>query len=236
MYRPRKYACGLLLLCSIVSTGQRLSAQERGYPDSASAKPYWEAAVDLLWLIDKNTVPASSIFFRRNFPKSDGAHTALRIRLGLETEYETIKGISIDAIPLDSSHSLKPILHLGYELGKTKGRYIYFYGIDLMGSLYSENHNFLITSTPGIFDSTLFKRNIRELNVGGSLFCGFKWKLVKGLSVSVESHLSGIFTRYRYKEESGKYGLKPTGFADDRITRFRVRIRPIQVVNLSYCL
>src|SRR5690606_34787895 len=44
----------------------------------------WEIGTDLLWLIDKNVLPATNIFIRKNLVTKNDRLTALRLRFGLD--------------------------------------------------------------------------------------------------------------------------------------------------------
>jgi hypothetical protein len=214
----------------ILALTQETLAQKNSMADTLPPRPYWEIATDLLWLIDKQTVPQSSIFIRRNRPEADGGNTALRLRVGLEATHEKRLVINTD-IPSDSFFVYQPYLSIGYQKGRSFGRWGYFYGLDLVGSGYQKRQELLVVNGSGY---ELFKRNVWQYNVGGDLFCGFNWRLSKGLSISLENHIGYAFSRYRFKDENGPVGGPPYGFADDRVKRHSLIIKPIHVVNLSY--
>ncbi len=222
-----------LVALFVVLTTTTILAQTKNRHDSTVVRPYWEVGADLLWLINKNRVPENTVFIRRNQPKGHGKSTALRFRLGVDTDYELTR-VGIDDFLYDSFFVYSPYLSIGYQIGKSKGRYEYFYGADLAG-WGSRKKQYYYSSADAV-TTWWVDRDIWNYNIAAHLFCGFKWKLTKGLSVSVESHLMGIYNRYRHWVETGPVGFGPVGFTDDRERNFTTRIKPMQVVNLTYNL
>lgn len=199
--------------------------------DSAVIQPpTWEAGVDLLWLINKNNVPASGLFLRRTKPTSFGHYNAWRFRFGLDSEYKERKVVSSN-LPTDSTFVIRPTLGIGREWGRKKGKYSYFYGVDLSGSYFRQKSDFFPLPQS---DSILFNRIIKQFDIDINLLIGFKYQVTDNISLSIESHLVTSYTWFRYKEESGKFRLPPSGFVDDKSVSFLTQFRPIQVINLCY--
>lgn len=116
-----------IVLSVITTCGQ---AKEKKLNDSTN---HWEIGLDLLWLINKNQLPATSIFGRYNFVNNNNQKRAWRFRLGINNK--TYDSAQINDPRNNEFKTIAPYVRVGYEWQKAINEKVtYFYGADLTTS------------------------------------------------------------------------------------------------------
>jgi hypothetical protein len=192
----------------------------------------WEIGLDLLWLIDKNQVPSTSIFARYNFTKDKSKKRALRFRLGVNTNlYDSTQIVN----PQDNEIDIfAPYIRPGFEWQQAiNDKTSYFYGIDLSVLYYQNKFKKIIYPGPNLFQGTY-----KTWELGAVGFIGFKYKPTKWIALSVESSFNLI---YRIRRDEDKvtdinFPNDPGGRGKIDVNDLTVSFTPITVVNISYFL
>ncbi len=211
-----------LLLLTWLLIGSNLAAQT-----TDTDKPKWEIGTDLLWLINKNTLPEYSLLVRRQI----GEKGALRSRIGIATSEANR---SIPRLWDKGNYMIR----IGYERHKQlEKNLIAYYGLDLHYS-YSKK----ILESP-VFNNWLTPLYLNEfLGAQGNYLTsatraigligvvGFRYKLSNYLSVSAESNLNVY---------GGRQSLDvpfPFYKSYTYVGYHEITISPISTINFSFHL
>ena len=81
MFQKLNYVLALVALLYCTHTQAQTKKSSDTLADTTRLK--WEIATDLLWLIDKNQIPASNIFVRKHITRENGKLGAQRLRVGV---------------------------------------------------------------------------------------------------------------------------------------------------------
>ncbi len=191
-------------------------------PDSLT-RYKWEIATDLLWLIDKNTVPRFSVFGRKNITTKDGKHRAWRLRLA--TDFSKVDSTQINNSTPTDIDQFDGFLAVGYEWQKVRKKFTYFYGTDLLFSYLSFKYE-----TNNIIAQQGFRSKIDDWSLGLVGFFGVKYFISSQLSVSTESSLSILYNSFDRRNSSFPGGSRNSVDRNELL----VRINPLYVLNVSY--
>jgi hypothetical protein len=192
----------------------------------------WEVGLDLLWLIEKNQVPATSLFARYNFASSKNEKRAWRFRLGIDNS--TYDSAQINDPRDNEIDSISPYVRVGYEWQKAiSERATYFYGVDV-STLYSQ-YKSKIVIYPG---PNLLQVTDKTWEFGVIPFIGFKYRPIKWVAISAESSLN---VAYRIRREKDKvtdidFPNSSGGQGKIDVNDFSIQFLPITVINLSFYL
>ena len=219
--------------------------------DTTAPKRYkWEVATDLLWLINKNNIPASSIFVRRHFVTKKGKNVALRMRLGWDFDYykqtsyffdrQIPSGFATNILGEVKTQSFAPFVVIGYQKSTLREKFEIFYGVDIMVK-YLNAKEYLIKTTGIVFPpSFIYPTNITGVSVGANSFVGLKYPLGNHFTISTEIALGATFSKINYRMIGRSY---PIALPPDQVGRVeqdadnyavKFNILPFYVLNLSY--
>ncbi len=223
---------GLWLLCLLCTPTTRAQTPTESPPDSLPARQYkWEVATDLLWLLDKNTVPATSVFFRRHTQKG-----AWRLRVGVDFSHDMVQFPETTGTSLNDqdSKNLTLFLQIGYQWNKpiTPKRNFYF-GSDLFfkrGRIFANNFVPI-----GLLEKHVI--HIKNYQAGGNAFLGLQQYFGKQFSISGEMTFSAYYDYLNYKREQFEYPVDDPNSSGGlhRIDRkFAFRFFPLYTFNVSY--
>lgn len=145
-------------------------------------QPKWEIGTDLLWLIDKNTLPKYSLLVRRKI----GQHGAIRLRGGY-----TKKSVQ-PHFPNENEDNQYSLIRIGYEYQKNLSlkngsvKSLVYGGLDLFSRYQFDSFQLENTITnPG--QVLVVRVNETTNDKGGAAFIGFKYFLTTYISLSAES-------------------------------------------------
>ena len=215
-----------LVLLSIIAFGQ--ANEKKSQSDSTNQ---WEIGLDLLWLIDKNQVPAKSIFIRRNFVDAAGKHKAWRLRIGVDNSYydsTQTDGILPHDIDVNSI-----LIRPGFEWQKKlSSKYTFFYGSDVHLFYWQEKFKKIYTIVP---EPMLFTGTYKTWEVGLVGFLGFKYFPNKWFSISSESSLNLIYRLRRDESNTGSAAYPASsGHSNLSVDELKINVFPISVINLCF--
>jgi len=227
----KKIAIGLTL-AFVISFATKVHGQEKEKKIKDSTRN-WEVGLDLLWLIDKNQLPATSFFARHNFTTKTGKQRALRFRLGVNNSYYDSSQIS-GLLP-EKSNIIAPFVRIGYEWQvPVNNQFTFFYGADANIFFYQNKYERIVPAAPTDF---LVRNTFTTWELGLIGFIGFKYRPTNWLSISTESTFSAL---YRIKrDELASYSLPPTipnGLGEINVNDMRINFLPITVINLSFTI
>lgn len=211
--------CWLLIFCffSLSLRAQQASVVNR------VGEPKWEVGTDLLWLIDKNTIPKYALLVRRQI----GQHGAIRLRGGY------LKNSVQPHLLNENNQDESVLIRIGYEYqrvlsvknGTTKS--LVYGGLDLFSRY--QYDSFLVqnaTLNPG--QITNIRVNEITRDKGGACFVGFKYFLTTYLSLSAESSFQ---VSSLYFSQAGS----TVGFNSEISYRIgSYQLLPLNTVNLSF--
>ena len=176
------YKQTILYLLTWLLVGSNLAAQTTN-----TDKPKWEIGTDLLWLINKNTLPEYSVFSRWYY----NSNRAIRFRIGTDIRAGPINqvyGVEKANIMIRLGHewlksvSIKTNLIWGIEAHYQKNRV----------SAYSFPS---LTSFPFYYPENSWQ-------VGGVAFIGCQYFINRNFSVSIESNFKAFYRNYRLNNYS----------------------------------
>ncbi|WP_028663794.1 hypothetical protein [Runella zeae] len=189
----------------------------------------WEIGTDLLWLIDKNSLPKYSMFAKRTLKKNG----ALRLRVGtdIKTDPRNI-GLGIEKASY--------IIRIGYEKQKKlSDKASVFWGID--AHFRKENVEAYVIPLP---QGKPFYYPDYSWQLGGAAILGFRYFINKNFSFSTEASLNSYYREFSSNNYSGGFLIvindnytRSPDFAFISKTYIKslvVEIAPLQVLNFSY--
>jgi len=213
-----------LLFLFILGFGSELRAQVK---DTLLLK--WEIGTDVLWLLDKNSLPKYSIFARRTLSKN----SALRFRIGadIKTDPRNI-GLGIEKASF--------LLRIGYEkqkkIAKNSG---VFWAID--AHFRKENIEGYLIQLPQV--KPLYYPDY-SWQLGGVAVFGFRYFFGQHFSISAESSLAAYYREFSSNHYSGGLlividnNYVSSGSAaflyKTNLKSLLLEVSPMQVLNFSY--
>jgi hypothetical protein len=193
----------------------------------------WDVGTDLLWLINKNTLPATLVFVRYNVQPKNHLPGAIRLRLGLDwSTSDSAKFVGV--YHSDRVKKFTPFLRVGYEWQVQKGRHQFFYGADWHFA-YSGYR----------FEGTILDPNYGEIpsyyitkswETGPVGFAGIKFFLSSHLTFSMETSYT-TFHRWATKEQLTYFELAkstPPSRVEVKVNEWKGKFNPLYVFNISY--
>ena len=220
--------------------------------DTNAPKRYkWEVATDLLWLINKNNIPASSIFVRRHFVTKKGKNVALRMRLGWDFDYDKKTSYDFDRrvnpqtltniVDETKKYVISPFVVLGYQKSILYAKYEIFYGADVMLKYWTGEEKTIselspILNPPGSLIDLRTTIN-KGASVGFQPIIGLKYYLSERFSLSSEATLGVNFSKDNYIITTVEYPIDLSttrGEGDIDKYSFKFNISPFYLFNLSY--
>jgi hypothetical protein len=222
-----------LLITFLLALGWQVQAQDTQMEEEPVDIPRktWDAGTDLLWLINKNTLPATSVFVRYNVSHKYSLPGAIRLRVGIDLSLKD--SITIYPPPKDNINHFAPFVRLGYEWQHRKGRYEFYYGADMQVSYSSLRLKQIVYGTQNYSYDGKFKR----LEIGPVGFAGMKFFLSEHISFSAEASFNLIYRCRRDYSESYPYPGNPGDLPTTskmNINELNVRFYPISVININY--
>lgn len=214
----------LFLSFLILGFGSKLRAQVK---DTLNLK--WEMGTDVLWLLDKNSLPKYSIFARRTLSKN----SAVRFRMGADIKTDP-RNIGL------GTEKASFLLRIGYEKQKKIARNSgVFWAID--AHFRKENIEGYLIQLPQV--KPLYYPD-HSWQLGGVAILGFRYFFGQHFSVAAESSLAAYYREFSSNHYSG--GLLIV--IDDNYTSsgsaaflyrtnlksFVLEMSPMQVLNFSY--
>jgi hypothetical protein len=227
----RHLICSFILAFFFLST-VTVYGQTRKKQNERDTTKQWEIGLDLLWLIDKNQVPSTSLFARYNFINKNKQNRAWRFRLGVDNS--TYDSAQINDPRDNEIDIISPYIRVGYEWQKEiSDKTSFFYGVDI-STLYSQ-YKSKIVLYPG---PNLYQVTDKTWEFGVIPFLGFKYRPAKWLAVSTESSLNFIYRIRREKDKVTDINFPNSSGGQGKIdiNEFRVQLIPITVINLSFYL
>lgn len=187
------------------------------------AQPKWEIGTDLLWLINKQTLPKYSLLVRRRIGQSG----AFRIRGGY------LKNSNQPQLLSENNQNEYSLIRIGYEYQKklsVKGglvKSLLYGGLDVFSRYQFDSYLLQNTSlTPG--QITNIRVNEITRDKGGACFIGFKYYATTYLSVSAESS-------FQVSSLSFSQAGSTAGFNSEiSYTVGSYQFLPLNTVNLSF--
>lgn len=191
----------------------------------------WEIGLDMLWLIDKNSLPPTSLFARYNFIKKNNKSAAWRLRVGVDVSHYDSSQIR-NLAPHDIKNTLI-FIQPGYEWQIIKKRYVFFYGLDAKAGYSKHDFDNTVLMQGGVW--TRFYGEDKTFEYGLSPFFGFKYNFNNWLSISAESSITMMYKVRRQNSEAIEVDTQlPAGSGAVNVDNFIVRANSISVVNLCF--
>jgi hypothetical protein len=191
--------------------------------------PYkWEVGTDMLWLINKNQLPAQSVFARYNYQTAAGKSRGVRLRLGLD--YMRLDSLQLRDRDPAADKAIQPFVRAGYEFQQTTGRRVLFYGADLHFSYSRLSFNRVISHT-----ETMWIWYDRTIEAGPVLFIGYKYFITPYLSLSTELSAQAFYRGRRFA--GNEYTINtghPMSWSHFKADQLKFNLIPLTVFNLSY--
>ena len=187
--------------------------------NQTSTIPKWEVGTDLLWLINKNTLPEYSMIVKRSFLD----RSAIRCRVGLG------KVGKLSSIFFTPDKSQKYIVRLGYERRKElMSGLSMLYGLDLS---YYSTESFISALAPQAWINSgipgpapIFLKLEKAKEWGLIPFVGLNYQLNDHLSISAESTFNII-------HETITISKTQVYEPDISVSRYNIYFVPITTIN-----
>lgn len=201
-----------------------LLAQER-ITENLISQPKWEVGMDLLWLIDKNTLPKYTLLVRRQI----GQHGAIRLRGGYlkNSNYLAFRELNYNTASL---------IRIGYEyqkpLSTLKGntKSMLYGGVDYFWRYENNLYEIYNVQTPAPTTGTGLATHDITHERGGAAFIGFKYFVTSYLSFSVESSFQISHVDYSQEEQ----GFNSAYYAYNELPRDSYQFLPLNTLMLSF--
>lgn len=215
----------------------KTSAQNDSLP--FANKKFVELGIDLLWLINKETYPAYTLFGRYHVRQTPLRGQALRLRLGgrfLWPEYE----LSTLNYSIEKNHDYAFLMRPGWEWQRKKGRAIWSLGLDLpvaYSSLLEQNQEIeRVDSITGIYVLVTDER-ILTAGLGGIL--GVRYRLSPRISMYWEAGLDAVYIRERSRYLAvlaTEFPSPDEAYDTTEGDRFDARFNFMTTLSLTYTL
>ena len=193
---------GLVGVCLLVSS--QAIAQGTGFTDPKAKKQQtitdeiprlpWGVGLDLLWLVDKNNVPATSLFIRHNVSPENRLPGAWRLRAGLRLDKVNME--EADSLQSRNGQGITVLLQPGYEWQQWMGRHQVYYGADVRVQY---SHSYREGSTVAL-DGIIIPVNHQDnmvWEIGPVGFLGYQYFLSPHVAFSTEAAYQAFYRRSR---------------------------------------
>jgi hypothetical protein len=192
----------------------------------------WEIGLDLLWLIDKNQVPATNIQIKRSIKQN----LTLRSRVGIQYD----QGDSTQSTfpgPPNTNNSVALFLRSGFEYQKMIANKLTFYnGIDF-GIWHANNTSHYTLYRPEFLSYGRYENTHKMWQFELLPFIGIKYDIIRNLNISLETSLNMFYQN----NKNSSTGESLPGYPDFLVfpskqesNKFGVRLLPFQYINLNY--
>jgi len=217
--------CLLFTICISFSLGLATSNAQQEPITNLVTKPKWEVGMDLLWLVNKNTLPRYSLLVRRKI----GQHGAIRLRGGY------LKNSNYMAFR-DFNYNTASLIRVGYEYQralstqKNSVKSLVYGGLDYFWR-YENNYYYIwdIQSPAPYTGTGVIVTEITHEH-GEAVFIGFKYFVTNYLSLSTESSLQISHINYSQEEVGFTNGYH----ALNTWPRNTYQLLPINTLTLSF--
>lgn len=209
----------LLLFWGFEALGQRISISD------LVDEPKWEVGADLLWLINKNTLPKYSLLARRKI----GQHGAIRLRGGYlkNSDYLAFR---------QENYNIASLLRIGYEYQKPlstlkdRTKSMFYVGLDYFWRYENNLNSYYDITTPAPYVGVgLTSKDITH-EQGAAAFVGFKYFVTAYLSFSAESSFQISHVNYSQEER----GFTSRWYAYNEFPRDSYQLLPLNTVIISF--
>ena len=233
----KNYILCIILLVSVSS--KSIGQTKDSNPNQYILTESWEIGTDLLWLINKNQLPPSNIFVRRNLETKKGTRHAWRLRLGADVS--VLDSINVNDSFDNEINQTYLILQLGHEWQyQVIENALFYFGADLS---FAFDRTYILQDRSVLVPSAAGPVRFKETNTiytpGLSGIAGVRYHPQPWIALSLESSL---ITRYRVKRNpfntTSVLDAPPDapigtfGFEDSET--FLLRIIPIAFINVSF--
>lgn len=221
----------LILFCLSLAIGSTLaqSSQETKLRAAEGvARLPWNVGTDLLWLIDKNTLPSTTLFVKRNVQPENKKPGALRMRVGLG--FDTIERSLTSGQPsLYEAKGFDILTRLGYEWQIQRGKHQIFYGSDLH---LEYNYRYTTVYVP----ETQAKDEVesRNWNIGPVVFIGYQFFLTSQISFSTEATYGIIYGRDWNSQKTSFPNTPDIDNVETVNNTWNSKIIPLYVINFHF--
>lgn len=237
MFRKLNYVLGLVagLLVMLYNTHAHAQTKKSSDTPADSTRLKWEIATDLLWLIDKNQIPASNIFVRKHVTRENGKLGAWRLRVGVSVDDNNneVSHKANDSTGYDQQ-TFSITIRSGFEWQKKlDNKFFLFYGIDGQLEGYKNDSDYITIATSP--HRIKVNRDDYRVSVGMIGLVGLRYQLNRRVSLSLESNV--IFSINKSIQKIDIYSYPDDVFIDwskydDK--NWNLKFTPISVLNFSY--
>jgi len=193
--------------------------------DTIAQIPKWEVGLNLLGLFDENHVPKTSIFFRRNYDRTNQKCKALRFRVGLDSEIRD--GYSHDGLLLGEYMTYSPYLSIGHEWKHYSKRQYWYMATELSGNYQYSNQYFLVSG-----DDFYYDVKIRDFDLALNGILGYQFNLTNKFAIGAES---AFIVKYS-EQHRDIVSNDSTTFGGGNYSNLTTSILPFMTINLIYSL
>jgi len=202
------------------------------------ARYRFEVGTDLLWLIDKNSLPGYCLQLKIN-NRSKKHPGAFRFKVGMNLETKDssllVEDPSLYYRTSDETFYFRP----GYQLNYMFGRVKLYWGVDLhflYSSHYIDRYSHFELFADNNYYQAFFTYKVSALQYGIVGLVGATYYLTPKISVSLESNISMLYKRikseayYHYNEFPNYKNF--TEKKDNNI--LNIKSLPISTINLTF--
>ncbi|MCC6414073.1 MAG: hypothetical protein IT270_20660 [Saprospiraceae bacterium] len=228
MLAPLRITLALLILF-LAST---VWSQKKAHPTS------FELGYDLLWLIDKNTYPSTSLFGRYHFDQTEDKGKALRLRLG--ATFHRPDSTVNDLYYYFDSYEYSLYIQPGLEWQRKFGRLDWVFGFDVPYAYqFLETHYKYRYQYQNIDELFIYEVFEKGHKIGVSPLTGLRLHLGNRFFLYLETSIDASYLHYRLKEYVQYANTYPPSFYTDphqRLYRddFQVVFNPIKTLMISF--
>ncbi|MGB3585617.1 MAG: hypothetical protein WBA23_03700, partial [Tunicatimonas sp.] len=191
---------GLVGVCLLV--GSQAVAQGTGFTNPKVKKQStitdetprlpWGVGLDLLWLVDKNNVPATSLFIRRNVSPDNRLPGAWRLRVAADFDEQAYSFHREDQY--GESSDVTVLIQPGYEWQRWMGKHQVYYGADLLMQ-YNVSHSERAIPINENIQSRYYHGENKIWRMGPVGFLGYQYFLSPHVAFSTEAAYRIVYWR-----------------------------------------
>jgi hypothetical protein len=192
----------------------------------------WEIGLDLLWLIDKNQIPATNIQIKKYIKQN----LTLRSRVGIQYD----QGDSTQSTfpgPPNTNNSVALFLRSGFEYQQMiTDKITFYYGIDF-GIWYENNTTHTTLYIPDFLSYGRYEKTHKMWQLELLPFVGIRYDITKNLNISIESSLNIFYQNSKYSSTGTSLPNYPDFLvfpSEQESNKFGVKLLPFQYINLNY--
>lgn len=220
----------ITLVLSMLFLASTVWSQKKAHPTS------FELGYDLLWLIDKNTYPSTSLFGRYHFDQSEDKGKALRLRLG--ATFHRPDSTVNDLYYYFDSYEYSLFIQPGLEWQRKFGRMDWVFGFDVPYA-----YQFLEThyqfEDANIDELFIVENFIKGNRIGLSPLTGLKIHLGRRFFLYAESAIDFSYLHYRFNQWVFYANTYPPSFyptSNQRLYKddFQIVFNPIKTLMISF--